>query len=301
MPTRFTDELDESEFDVEKWLTESLPRGFGICIAFRDSGRITREKILKTLEENARTAGDYHKTELDKVVHELEKLRFLQKEQWRNELRKFNATEFEYADEQNIERKKIREGHIQARMTLINLLSNNEISEITRDIVQFGLDQLHAARKAGDEERYIAEIYAYADIEDFKKKILEDAQWDVNYHKKEIVENKKNETERLEMYKQVLKDVEEFFGPSQETETVKRNSERKLTKKERLIAYQVLGALIAKGLSINDVEIKNDNGDMKRILEWIGHKNVLEIAKVFKLEWLRVLKLIRDLLVELPR
>jgi hypothetical protein len=225
------EELNERKFNVKKWIEESLLRRFGMCSIFRDSGEMTREEILEGLKENNRTAGDYYKTKLPKAIHELERLRFLQEEQWKNELRKFNGANFEYADKQNIERRKIQEGHEQAREILLEFFSQKAISEGTRKIIKYGLEQLNSDETKNNEKRFELKIYAYIDIEKFKKKILEDAQWDVNYYKERLVKEKKEAKEALKAFQQVLRDVEEFFGPSEETEIVKKNGERKLTKR----------------------------------------------------------------------
>ena len=207
MPTGYTAQLDENEFDVGRWVTESLPRAFGICVAFRDSGKMTREEILKALEEGAETAGDYDKKKLDKAVHQLEKLRFFQDGQWTEEMERVNTEAIESAIKPNLKSERVKRGHARTRKILSDFLLS-DISEITKNIVQFGLEQLDVAKS--DEENYIPKIYT--DVNDFKKEALRSAQWDVNYHKKEMVETKKRETERLDGYKQVLKDVEEHLN-----------------------------------------------------------------------------------------
>ena len=203
------EELNESGFNVRKWIEESLLRRFGMCSILKDSGEMTREEILKELKKDTEITENYRK--LSKAIHKLEQLRFFKEKQWRDKLMNFNAKQFEYANKENAKRNRIRKGHKQARKTLLDFFLQKDLSEGTREIIKYGLEQLNLNETKNSEQRYEPMIYTYTNIEEFKKEILEDTQWDVNFYKEKLVQEKKEAEEALKMLQQVLRDVDFFF------------------------------------------------------------------------------------------
>ena len=204
MPTGYTSELDKNDFDVKKWITESLVRNFGVCVAFRDSGEITKEEMLKAFEESAKNS--YYKRELAKTITEMGKLTKLSDREWEETMEETNKRNKEYCDKTNAERRGVREGHEKTRLWLSGLLTC-DISEVTRNIVQFGLDQLKVVES--DYERENAPTL-FTDIEILKEHRLGDVQSHIDYCKKELIKERERETERLEVYKRILEDVDNF-------------------------------------------------------------------------------------------
>ena len=204
MPTGYTSQLDKNDFDVKKWITESLVRNFGVCVAFRDSGEMTKEEILKALEESAKNS--YYKRELAKTITEMGKLTKLSDREWKEMMESDNAEKEKYVNESNTERKRIRDGHARAQLYLSGLLIC-DISEVTKKLLQFGVEQLKLVES--DYKRETTPILS-TDIEKFKEKRLGDLQTRINYCKKELIEEEKRETERLEVYKRILEDIDNF-------------------------------------------------------------------------------------------
>jgi hypothetical protein len=58
MPTGYTYQLEELDYDLEKWLTEKLIRAFGLCCSLRDDGDLTEEQIIEALSPKVGAKGD---------------------------------------------------------------------------------------------------------------------------------------------------------------------------------------------------------------------------------------------------
>lgn len=205
MPTGYTNQLDKKDFDVKKWISESLVRNFGVCVAFRDSGEMTKEEMLDIFEKNAK--NPYYKRELAKAIAEREKLTKLCDAEWKEKMENANKKEKEYYDKANAERRKIREGHEKTRLWLSGLLTC-DISEVTKNIVKYGLEQLKTVER--EYEADINEPTLCNNVSDFSGTNLKEAQRHIDYCKKELIKERERETERLQIYKRILEDVENF-------------------------------------------------------------------------------------------
>ena len=201
MPTGYTDDLDKKSFDTKKWITESLVRAFGICVLFRDEGYMSKEAILQRLKENTRSP--YYTKALKEANTKLKNLNSMSDKQWETMMQDVNAKEMEYYEETNTEHKKVREGHIKVQGDLTNFLTK-DISDVTRNIVKFGLEQLDLVK--GDYGEYPVPTL-FENIEEFKRKTLEEVYKDIEYYKKEGIEDRKRETEKMKVYKEILEDI----------------------------------------------------------------------------------------------
>jgi hypothetical protein len=200
MPTGYTDELDKSGFDTKKWITESIVRAFGVCVAFRENGRMTKEEILKALKKS----GTYYEKELKKAIAEVEKLKIMDETQWNAMMQKANEDEMNFYKERSKEHKDIREGHEKVKTALVKF-KNEDISTVTANIVRFGLEQLDLVKGDYKEEALPTPC---GNANEFKTVTLEKAHKDIVYYRNELNNEKEREMERLDVYKQVLKDCE---------------------------------------------------------------------------------------------
>ena len=206
MPTGYTDVLDKNGFDTKKWVAESLVRAFGVCVVFREEGHMSEKAILQRFKENAK--GLYYDKALKEANTKIEKLKFMSDEEWKTMMQGDNTEKMEYYEETNKERTKIRDGHIKVQNELTNFLTE-DISDVTRNIVKFGLEQLCLVED--DYGEYPIPVL-FENIEEFKKMTLEKVYKDIDYYEKELVEDRKRETERMEVYKEILGDLNLFRG-----------------------------------------------------------------------------------------
>lgn len=61
MPTGYTRQLEETNFNLEKWFLESLVRNFGLCVSLRDDGFLTQNEILERLKTDIKEPIKPHK------------------------------------------------------------------------------------------------------------------------------------------------------------------------------------------------------------------------------------------------
>lgn len=200
--------MNNKNSDVRNWIEFLGRRHF-----LRDGRKTieTEEETLKVFREEIQVSIDHHRKRLTEAIHELERLRFLSIEQWKDELKKANAEEIRIRDKLNREAAKIKWRNEKRRKALSELLLK-DIAKNTREVMNDELKYLNLDSIKRQEKKHEPEIWAYADIENFKKNILKHALWNIDYHKEEITEKQKEQVEQSERYKWFLKDVKEFFS-----------------------------------------------------------------------------------------
>lgn len=186
MPTGLTDELDTKNLDTKTWIMKHLARSFCICIMMKDA-----------------ESSEYHTNKLNHAKKEIKKFQSMTMEQWERKM--------EYENQQNKKRNnefknkaiKLKKKHDGTRKDLEKILQTKGISTITRNIVQFGIDQLNIVE---DEcKPYVYDLIANEYF--YKKENIDNAKHDIQYHQKELREEIKRGKERLKLYLQLRKDI----------------------------------------------------------------------------------------------
>lgn len=203
MPTGYTDMIDNKpEMTTEQWIMTGLARAFGICVTLRDDElNLTEEQIEKRLEKDSQSDVNYNKKELEEAKIEAKVISKRTDEEWQalyveNEKRKLKENEESIA-----EHKLIKTRHLQVQKELETIL-NSKIHTITKDIVNFGVEQLTLVK---DEcEPYIQEPET---LQKFITETKRSNAWNLKYHTEELSKATKRANQRLKLYQQLKHDV----------------------------------------------------------------------------------------------
>ena len=214
MPTGYTSELDETpNITTAQWIMENLTRAFGVCVTLRDNGDMTEEQIESHLRERVEGDGSYYMDALKKTQEEFKRLRY-DPTYWDVEyastverLEKYNKESIEEANALKIK-------HYKAIEDLI-ILRECTTDETTKNIAQFGLDQLELVKS--DTEPYIQEIPSF---EKFKKDKYNSICKDLEYYAKNLKEEKEREQSRLEAYLKIKSEVKRVLGSNSLSQTI---------------------------------------------------------------------------------
>ena len=196
--------LDEG-MDTKTWIMEGLARAFGICVTLRDSGfDLTEQQILAKLESERKSDCEWHDKGLKEHTRKLAKYNKMSDVEWialfKKENKKIRTQNSKYIKEA----KAIADIHNKAIKYLQDVLSNNSVSDITKNIVKYGLEQLELVKS--DREPYHKDLLKSP--KELKRTKIKDANWEFEYHTKEITKSKQRTQERVELYKQLRKDID---------------------------------------------------------------------------------------------
>ena len=217
MPTGYTDMIDEHpRLTTAKWVMEGLSRAFGVCVTLRDdSMNLSEKEIEKRLQKEVDDGMSYYREKLKETDETLAKLHKNPKMFWDAEyaatvdrIKKRNA-------EQIIEKNKTKVRHDQVKQDLIKL-RDNTTDEVTRNIAQFGLDQLELVKS--ETEPWITEIPS---LEKFKADKYASLNQDIEYYTKNINEAEERERGRLIAYRTIKAEVTRILGSNTSAEKVK--------------------------------------------------------------------------------
>ncbi len=206
MGTSYTYELDDNpKLTTAQWVTEHLSRAFGVCITLRDGPfGLSDEEIEEHLEEEVKRSTKYHREKLDTAQNQLDMLED-NPEAWKD-LYSITIAGMKTATKRSIkEAKKIEDRHLQARKDLTKL-RDDTVDDITRNIAQFGLDQLEIAKS--DTEPYIRKIPTF---EEFKVSKLKSLNWGIEYYTKNMKETESREGKRVFVYRRIRYEVKRIL------------------------------------------------------------------------------------------
>lgn len=199
MPTGYTDVLDKTGNEID-WLKRILVRNFGVMLMLRDYGfdETTFEAMDKSVREP--WSSGYHEETMEKAKIRLKKLRDLK------EARKMYASET--ASKKRMEKKwrdeklATKEIHDRAK-GFLQAVRREKVSQFTKDVAQFGLDQLEVAKN--DTEPYSTEpmlAFEYWVVDETNR-----CNHDIEYCEKEIAEEKETRKERIEFWEAFVRDM----------------------------------------------------------------------------------------------
>ena len=204
MPTGYTEQIITGKVKSPKDFLHLCLRNFGICYFLRDEpiSNIS-DDYSHQIYENSQKNIDYHKTELSKAEDHLKKIENLSDDELYQRFVQFFRDQKSYCEERikvntetNLKYKQFEES-----------ISKWECSPEYQNIKDFALEQLRISNEETDYyEEQLAEIgdLSREDFEGKKEaywqKLIKDAQWSVDYHKKELDNAIKRQTESISFY-----------------------------------------------------------------------------------------------------
>lgn len=193
MPTGYTANL-EKDYNVKRWLKESVVRAFGICMSLRDEGNLDEKGIMAALMQNFK-AEPYHITQLKKYTDELVIANARSDKEWQKIFDK--TLEEEQVDyikrKEEFARKKTAHAESIGKVSaLYNKAVKANEDELIVNALKFGLDQLNQAYDFDYTHTPYRPSILDQDVETFKETKLKAIRQNITYH----TENNEKETVR---------------------------------------------------------------------------------------------------------
>lgn len=208
MPTGYTANL-EKDYNVKRWLKESVVRAFGVCMNLRDEGDMSQEGILKSLKKTM--AGDnYHAKALKKAQAELKEANQRTDADWieilatrkKEEQDDYTKSLSEYAIKKAAHVKAI--GQV---ASLYNKAVADKEEELIVNSMKFALDQLNQTLDFDyGREPSKPSILTQTTLE-YKASVIKSLEWNVKYHTENAEKEKMNDG-RADMYQRFINFVD---------------------------------------------------------------------------------------------
>lgn len=208
--TGYTEMLRELKFDVPRWLKERIIRGMGICVQLRDDEwELNESQIISRLKSSHEHDINYHANELAKANKSFTDLKERTEAEWK-------VVYFKEQEKARFEHQKSVADHEQGKYLYseaakkIEALRQNpeaQKNEVVKGALKFAAQQIYSTIDFdyGDES-YMPDVLRKT-LTDWKEAQLTTAQWNVDYHTKELAEAKKRLKEAMYYYKSFVKFV----------------------------------------------------------------------------------------------
>lgn len=207
MPTGYTAALETMNYDVRRWLAESVIRAFGVMFEMREeNNNLTRDELIRRLEANSSIAH-YEKSSRESK-RDLERTRARSAAEWKKlfddkvrEVTQENTRSVaEWTD------KKMK--HEQA-LAEIKGLSKFAAGELQINVLKFAAEQLTSALDFDfGHGPYTSKLPT--SWEAFKQAELALCADGIKYAEKHLADERKKTAQNIEQYKQWLDFVDQF-------------------------------------------------------------------------------------------
>lgn len=218
MPTGYTDSLEKSGWNVKKWLKEDAIRALGVCVAFRDHGKMTEAQIIAGLKEAVKTNNNDNYYEKELVLEEanLKLFKGRSRKEWQAVLDS-NIKEAKKRLDDEIASVSKTAPKYQKAVEEIKALRAKSKVEAVHNLVDFALEQLEMVEDEYEVSKHTIDSYERISLLSLDQFIMETTDGCISsiaYYKREIAERKArdiNPTSRLDFYLQVVKECDKYL------------------------------------------------------------------------------------------
>lgn len=210
MPTGYTSFIENGKVKSAKQFLHLCLRAFGVCTDMRDSSLEVKDDYTKDILNESQQDIDYHKELLERAEQRLSEIKSLSEEELRvryiketkkriKDLQKCQTHEFsKYGDYLRI-RESIRDWDCDPEFQKVKdfALDQIDISIPDDSYYEEKLAEIGAPTNEGFQERK----------EQYLQKLIDEAQWDVNYHREEMENAVRRRDEKIRYYNGFKKEL----------------------------------------------------------------------------------------------
>lgn len=207
MPTGYTSQLKDINYDLRQWLTTIIPRAFGIMISLKDES-IDSKATIQQLRQKIEDAenGDYHARALDEAKKKLARLETRKDSTWKRDYYQQRKEDREYTEKRQREFTvdAIEHNNVKHNLRALKEIADNEISQ---NIINFAIEQIESTIDFDYSESSmptVSHIYNNG-WEYYKQTTLESCQRNIKYHTEQREKEIERCKERLEAYDDYVK------------------------------------------------------------------------------------------------
>ena len=210
MPTGYTSFIENGKVKSTKQFLHLCLRAFGVCTDMRDSSLEVKDDYTKDILKGSQQDIDYHKELLERAEQRLSEIKSISEEELRmryiketkeriKNLQKCQTHEFsKYGDYLRI-RESIKDWDCDPEFQKVKdfALYQIDISIPDDSYYEEKLAEIGTPTNEGFQERK----------EQYLQKLIDEAQWDVNYHREEMENDIRRRDEKIRYYNGFKKEL----------------------------------------------------------------------------------------------
>jgi len=197
MPTGYTAELEDMDFDIKRWLIETIPRAFGALVMLREEGNLSEDSIIDALEKNIKDS--YHVEAVVNLKKELKEKETWDGERWQEVLDSVisSAKEENTKAVHEIEQKQNKYVPV---VDLLKALCSIAPNDDFKNMITFAGDQLDMVRNEFDPESVYQVSIPTCAWNEYRLGVLANLRERIEWNAAEADKEQARERERLQFY-----------------------------------------------------------------------------------------------------
>lgn len=213
MPTGYTQQIIDGKVKTPKEFLHLCLRNFGICVSMRDMSLDSQGDYAEYIKKFYQDSIGYHDKALENAKAEYERVNNLSDDDFYEMYVKNFSDNREYYQKRADEVKKQNSKF----QSFYDVIKRWDCSEEFSNIKKFALDQIDISKE--DEDYYVDELskkmltkeeFISSGKSKYKEDLLKQAEWDIDYHQKQLDNITKNMNNALTFYERFRKEIEKL-------------------------------------------------------------------------------------------
>jgi hypothetical protein len=210
MPTGYTSFIENGKVKTAKQFLHLCLRAFGVCINMRDDGLEVKDDYTKDLLKGFQQDIDYHKKLLKIAEKKLSEIKSISEEELCEKYIKETKEKIKDLQKGQTDVFNKYGDYLRIRESIKNWDCNPEF----QGVKDFALEQIRISIPSGS--YYEEELSKMGKPtkegfqekkEEYLQKLIDDAQWDVNYHTEELEKAIQHRDDKLKFYNEFKEDL----------------------------------------------------------------------------------------------
>lgn len=213
MPTGYTQKILDGEVKTAKDFLHLCLRNFGVLHFLRDRELTVQDDYTRDIIDNFDEDIKYHQKELDSARKRLKDYLEMSESKLKKIYIEMNQEKSESLGKTKDTYDKNNEVYRQFLKTIQDWDCDGEFTPVKN----FAVDQIKISMKDDDwvDEELSKSLKSTEEMfqeekDEFRKKLIEDAQWDINYHTEEMEKCEKRKSDFLDYYRRFKKELKKL-------------------------------------------------------------------------------------------
>ena len=213
MPTGYTQQIIDGIVKTPKEFLHLCLRNFGVCISMRDESLNLHGDYTEYIKKFYQDSMGYHTKALENAKAEYDRVNNLSDDDFYAMYVKNFSDNREYY-QKIVDKVKKQNSKFQS---FYDAIKNWDCSEEFTNIKKFALDQIDNSKEDEDyykdelsKEMLTEEEFITNDKSKYKEDLLKQAEWDIDYHQKQLDNITKNMNNALAFYERFKKEIDKL-------------------------------------------------------------------------------------------
>ena len=210
MPTGYTSFIEDGKVKTAKQFLHLCLRAFGVCINMRDDSLKLTDDYTEDISKGYQEDINYHKKQLTSAEKKLSEIQSMTEE----ELCKKYIKETSDNVQRYLKAEDKRSQNNKKYLEIRNAIEDWDCNPEFQNIKDFAINQIDISMDKSDYYQKAIEKYGEPTKEGFQKnkeeylkKLIDDAKWDVNYHTEELEKAIDRKEKNLKFYKEFKEEL----------------------------------------------------------------------------------------------